>query len=87
MLYLEAAARVSELRRLIEYHNDRYYNKDNPEISDFEYDMLLRELENLEEEFPELKTADSPTNRVGGNASVMMRALVSFRPPIQPDTR
>ncbi|MBE6734346.1 MAG: NAD-dependent DNA ligase LigA [Ruminococcaceae bacterium] len=76
MLYIEAAARVAELRRLIEYHNDRYYNKDNPEISDFEYDMLLRELENLEEEFPELKTADSPTNRVGGNASVKFSEVV-----------
>lgn len=69
MLYLEAATRADELRRLIEYHNDRYYNKDNPEISDFEYDRLLRELENIEEEFPELKTADSPTEHVGGNRS------------------
>ncbi len=70
MLYLEAMSRAEELRRLIEYHNDRYYNKDNPEISDFEYDKLLRELENIEDEFPELKTADSPTVKVGGNRSV-----------------
>ena len=69
MLYLEAATRADELRKLIEYHNDRYYNKDNPEISDFEYDKLLRELENIEEEFPELKTADSPTEHVGGSRS------------------
>ncbi len=69
MLYLEAMSRADELRRLIEYHNDRYYNKDNPEISDFEYDKLLRELENIEEEFSELKTADSPTVKVGGNRS------------------
>ncbi|MBQ4568898.1 MAG: NAD-dependent DNA ligase LigA [Ruminococcus sp.] len=70
MLYLEAMSRAEELRRLIEYHNDRYYNKDNPEISDFEYDKLLRELENIEEEYPELKTADSPTIKVGGSRSV-----------------
>ncbi len=70
MLYLEAMSRAEELRRLIEYHNDRYYNKDNPEISDFEYDKLLRELENIEEEFPELRTADSPTVKVGGSRSV-----------------
>lgn len=69
MLYLEAMARAEELRQLIEYHNDRYYNKDNPEISDFEYDMLLRELENIEEEFRELKTVDSPTVNVGGKRS------------------
>ena len=69
MLYLEAMTRARELRSLIEYHNDRYYNKDNPEISDFEYDMLLRELENIEEEFPELKTSDSPTVQVGGRRS------------------
>ncbi len=70
MLYLEAMSRADELRKLIEYHNDRYYNKDNPEISDFEYDKLLRELENIEDEFPELKTVDSPTVKVGGNRSV-----------------
>ncbi len=76
MLYLEAIARADELRKLIEYHNDRYYNKDNPEISDFEYDMLLRELENIEEEFPELKTADSPTMHVGGVSSKKFSPVV-----------
>lgn len=76
MLYLEAMARADELRKLIEYHNDRYYNKDNPEISDFEYDMLLRELENIEEEFPELKTSDSPTMHVGGASSKKFSPVV-----------
>ena len=66
---LEAAKlRVEELTRTLEYHNNLYYNQDEPEISDYEYDMLLRELENLEAEFPSLKRADSPTNRVGGSA-------------------
>ncbi len=76
MLYFEAMSRADELRRLIEYHNDRYYNKDNPEISDFEYDKLLRELENIEEEYPELKTADSPTVKVGGKSSSKFSPVV-----------
>ena len=76
MLLIEAASRAQELRQLIEYHNDRYYNKDNPEISDFEYDMLLREIENIEDEFPELKTADSPTAHVGGNRSQKFSPVV-----------
>ncbi len=68
MTITEAKRRAAELTKLIEYHNDLYYNRDEPEISDFEYDRLLRELENLEEEFPSLKRPDSPTNRVGGSA-------------------
>ena len=64
----EAQKRIAELTEIIEYHNNLYYNQDEPEISDFEYDMLLRELENLEEEYPELKFPDSPTNKVGGSA-------------------
>ena len=64
----QAEKRIAELTKIIEYHNNLYYNQDEPEISDFEYDMLLRELEKLEEEFPSLKAADSPTNRVGGSA-------------------
>ncbi len=69
MLFIEASARASQLRSLIEYHNDRYYNNDSPEISDFEYDRLLRELEDIEENYPELKSADSPTVKVGGKRS------------------
>lgn len=62
-----AKSRAEELTALLNYHNDRYYNQDDPEISDYEYDMLLRELENIEAEFPELLTAQSPTQRVGGS--------------------
>ncbi len=58
--------RIFELRTEIEYHNNRYYNEDNPEISDFEYDMLLRELEQLEKQFPQLDDENSPTHHVGG---------------------
>jgi DNA ligase (NAD+) len=60
-----AADRAAELRKLLDYHNHRYYVLDDPEISDPEYDDLLRELQKLEEEQPELRTPDSPTQRVG----------------------
>jgi DNA ligase (NAD+) len=62
----KASKRAEELRRQIAYHDRRYYVLDDPEISDPEYDHLLRELRELEEEHPELRTADSPTQRVGG---------------------
>ncbi len=61
-----AARRVEQLRRLVEHHNHRYYVLDDPQISDAEYDRLLRELSDLEARHPELLTADSPTQRVGG---------------------
>lgn len=65
---ISAESRIKELTKQLEYHNNLYYNMDEPEISDFEYDKMLRELENLEEQFPSLKSPLSPTNRVGGNA-------------------
>jgi len=58
--------KVVELRESINYHNHKYYVQDNPEITDFEYDSLMKELKKLEEEHPELLTSDSPTQRVGG---------------------
>jgi DNA ligase (NAD+) len=58
-------ARIEELRRLIRYHNDRYYREDAPEISDADYDALFRELQKLEEAHPEFRDPDSPTLRVG----------------------
>lgn len=61
----EAQAKIDKLIETINYHNYRYYVLDNPEISDAEYDQLLRELEQLEQEFPELAKPDSPTQRVG----------------------
>lgn len=76
MLFIEASARASELRSILEYHNDRYYNSDSPEISDFEYDRLLRELEDIEEMYPELKSADSPTVKVGGKRSEKFSPVV-----------
>lgn len=64
----KAKQRVKELRRLIEYHNNRYYNDDDPEIEDFEYDALTRDLKQIEKIFPELIDKSSPTQKVGGNA-------------------
>lgn len=58
--------RAEKLRELLEYHNHRYYVLDEPEISDAEYDRLFNELSSLEEEFPELRSENSPTARVGG---------------------
>jgi DNA ligase (NAD+) len=57
--------RIEELRRLINHHNYRYYVLDSPEISDAEYDELMKELKQLEEEYPQFLTPDSPTQRVG----------------------
>ncbi len=62
---LAAAKRIEELRSLIDHHNRRYYQLDDPEISDAEYDRLLLELQQLETSFPDLVTPDSPTRRVG----------------------
>ena len=64
----QAETRVSELSETLRYHNQRYYEQDNPEIPDVEYDKLFRELQNLEEQFPELQLTTSPTLRVGGAA-------------------
>lgn len=61
----EAKERTDKLRELINYHNHRYYVLDSPEISDAEYDELMRELKHLEEKYPHLVTPDSPTQRVG----------------------
>jgi len=62
----QASARAARLRRSLQHHSHQYYTLDAPEISDAEFDVLLRELVALEEAFPELRTPDSPTQRVGG---------------------
>src|SRR4249919_3553017 len=62
----EARSRVQTLRAELERHNRLYYFEDNPEISDAEYDLLFNELQELEEKYHELRTPDSPTQRVGG---------------------
>lgn len=70
-----AEQKVKELSETLKYHNRKYYIEDAPEIEDFEYDRMLRELENLEEEFPQLKREDSPTQMVGGAASKLFEEV------------
>lgn len=62
----QAKKRIKELRKQLDYYAKLYYDEDNPAISDFEYDMMMNELKNLEREFPELITQDSLTQKVGG---------------------
>jgi DNA ligase (NAD+) len=73
--------RVDELRDLIRHHNRRYFELDDPEVSDAEYDTLVRELRGLEEQFPALVTPDSPTQQVGSGA-VATFAPVTHRVPM-----
>ena len=62
----DARKRIDELKEITAYHAKRYYDDDDPEISDFEYDMLMLELRNLENQFPDFVTSDSLTQHVGG---------------------
>lgn len=64
----EIEKKINELRKTLQYHSDRYYNDDAPEIEDYEYDMLMRELKKLEDENPQYDAPDSPTKKVGGRA-------------------
>lgn len=65
----DAKKRLDELKERIRYHNYRYYVLDDPEIEDYEYDKLMRELLDIESKFPHLVTLDSPSQRVGGEPS------------------
>jgi len=76
---MDARERVQELKNLLTEANFRYYVLDDPTMPDFEYDRLLRELENLENENPELRTEDSPTQRVGGAA---VSAFAKYQHPV-----
>lgn len=77
----DVAQRVDTLRAQIQHHNRRYHELDDPEISDADYDALVRELRGLEDEFPELLTADSPTQQVGSAPSSLF-APVAHRQPM-----
>lgn len=81
----EARARVEELRQQIRYHDYRYYVLDSPEISDAEYDELMRELRRLEELYPQLVTPDSPTQRVAGAPSEAFGTVVHSSPMLSLD--
>ena len=75
----EAKNRIKKLTEEINYHNKLYYTDDNPEIEDYEYDKLFRELENLERDFPQFKDKNSPTNKVGG---MILEKFEKFEHPI-----
>lgn len=71
-----------DLKAKIEYHSNRYYNEDEPEITDYEYDLLTRRLREIEKEHPEFITADSPTQKVGGKAKRQAGVLVEHNVPM-----
>ena len=78
----EVKKELAQLRRTIRHHNVRYYNDDNPEISDYEYDQLMLRLKALEREYPELITENSPTQKVGGTAKRAAGTLVRHDVPM-----
>lgn len=73
---------VKALRQQIEYHSNRYYNMDAPEITDYEYDMLMQRLKQIEKEHPEFIDASSPTQKVGGSAKREAGVLVRHNVPM-----
>ena len=75
MQFETAKKRSEELRNQLNYHSHKYYVEDNPEIGDYEYDMMQRELADIEKTYPELITPDSPTQRVGGSAEGMFEPV------------
>src|SRR5213596_2244250 len=75
-----AAKRAAELRRELEHHNHRYYVLDDPVIGDDAYDALLDELRGIEAEHPELRTPDSPTQRVGGEPVSRLEKVTHLQP-------
>jgi len=79
------AERIAELRRLIRYHEERYYILAQPEIADAEFDALMHELERLESENPDLVTVDSPTQRVGGRVSAEFETVEHVEPMLSLD--
>ena len=76
----DAAARIATLTEEINYYNQKYYDEDTSEITDFEFDQLLQELIDLESEFPNLKKGSSPTQRVGGTITKSFDTVVHQRP-------
>lgn len=82
MCFLDAKEEIRELRKMLNAHNYKYYVLDSPEIIDREYDMMMRKLIQLEEKNPELKTSDSPTQRVGG-APLSSFSQVTHRVPLE----
>ena len=82
---MDPASRVAELRRLIRYHEERYYIANQPEISDAEFDELMRELRQLESDHPDLLTLDSPTQRVSGRVAEGFQNVTHAEPMLSLD--
>jgi DNA ligase (NAD+) len=80
-----AAERLDELRRLIRYHEERYYVLNDPELADAEFDALMKELERLEADNPDLVTPDSPTQRVGGRPTTAFETVEHAEPMLSLD--
>ena len=72
----EAKKQINELREKLEYYANKYYDEDKPEITDYEYDMMMNRLKALEKEFPELITKDSLTQKVGGHVKEGFKEVV-----------
>ncbi|MDE6470530.1 MAG: NAD-dependent DNA ligase LigA, partial [Eubacterium sp.] len=72
----KAEEKINKLRETLRYHSNRYYNDDAPEIEDYEYDMMMRQLKDLEEQYPEYDAVDSPTKKVGGKADNTFESVV-----------
>lgn len=83
----DAAQRIHELSEQLRRHNQLYYEEDRPEISDAEYDRLLRELEKLEAQFPQLKASDSPTQTVGAPIQTSFEAVEHYRPMLSIESK
>ncbi|CAH2214723.1 NAD-dependent DNA ligase LigA [Tepidibacter aestuarii] len=77
---MDIKKRVEELTQIINYHNHKYYVEDDPEIDDYDYDMLMKELMDIENKHPEYKKEDSPTQRVGGVALDKFKQVVHKTP-------
>src|SRR5262245_11647492 len=82
---MDPASRIQELRRQIRYHEERYYIANQPEISDAEFDELMRELQQLESDYPDLVRIDSPTKRVSGRVAEGFQEVAHAEPMLSLD--
>ena len=79
---MELLNEYTELKKTIDYHMDRYYNQDEPEISDYEYDKLMQRLKDIEAEHPEWITPDSPSQKIGGTVKREAGVKVTHNVPM-----
>jgi DNA ligase (NAD+) len=82
---MDPASRIQELRRQIRYHEERYYIANQPEIGDAEFDALMRELQQLESDYPDLVSGDSPTQRVSGRVAEGFQEVAHAEPMLSLD--